>query len=341
METLYKIALSLVLVLFLSAGFASAQTELEKGIELYKKDRNKEAISVLEKVGKQKEFKANAEVFNYLGLAYIKNNDLKRARKTLEKTVELDPQNASYRTNLAYAYLLANKLNEAGRESTKSIELNQQNADAYYIRGFVNLRQGKYDEAIADGDKSIAIDSDYSLSYLLKSDALLSNFGKLVAGGAKPADELDLLKQSKEALETCLNNCRNNSQTALQTERLDGVQAFYNYFSRRKDATLTPPGTPAPGVVTPPDPNALKIISKPRASYTDKARQAGITGSITLAVLFSESGRVTHTLILKGLDTSLNAEAVKAARQIVFEPAKENGKPISLVKIVQYNFMIY
>lgn len=338
MKTLYKIISSVALIIIFS-GLTSAQGEREKGIELYKQGRQGEAIAVLERAGKQKEFKSDPEVFNYLGLAYAKNNDLKRARKTLEKTVKLSPQNADYLTNLAYVYLLAGKSNEAQRRSDEAIKLNPRKSDAYYVRGVASLREGKYEQALADGDKAIGIDADYALAYLLKSDALLSNFGARVGAGAKPADALDLLGQSKEILKTCLSRCRNNAQANIQIERLTAVSAFYDYFSRRKDASLIAP--PAVALNAPPDPNALKITAKPRASYTDRARQAGVTGTIQLAVLFSESGRVTQALVLKGLGAGLDAEAIKAASGIEFEPAKENGKPISVVKVVEYSFTIY
>ncbi len=336
MKMLYKIAAPLVLVISF-AGFAASQTEREKGVGLFKQGKTKEAIAILEKAGKQKQYQDDAEIFNYLGLAYAKNNDLKRARKNLEKAVNINQQNADYRTNLAYIYLLADKMNEAQRESTKAVELNPRKADAFYVRGTAYLREGKFDEAIADADKATAVDANYASAYLLKSDALLLNFGKRIAESGKPVDELDLLKQSKNALEYCLKNCSDKTQNAMQTERLSGVQAFYDYFIRRRDAPLFTPGAPP----APPDPNGIKITAKPHAAYTDRARQAGISGTIRLAVLFSETGRVTHTLVLKGLDSSLNQQAIQAASGIKFEPAKENGKPISVVKIIEYTFTIY
>jgi Flp pilus assembly protein TadD len=136
----------LCLALFLSfAGFAFAQSEREKGIELYKKENYKEAINVLQKASKQKETKTDAEVWNYLGLAYLKNNDTKKAIKALEKAVNFNASNATYQTNLAYAYLLGYKINKAQEESAKAIALNPQNADAYYIRGYAGFLEDKSD----------------------------------------------------------------------------------------------------------------------------------------------------------------------------------------------------
>jgi Flp pilus assembly protein TadD len=95
-------------------SFAFAQTEREKGIELFKQGKNKEAVAVLEQASKKR--KTDAEIWNYLGLAYIKINNLKKAVKAIEKSVGLEPQNALYQTNLAYAYLLSNKLGKARDE---------------------------------------------------------------------------------------------------------------------------------------------------------------------------------------------------------------------------------
>lgn len=98
-SSFHKFILIFTFVLSL-AGFALAQGEREKGIELYRQGKNKEAIAALQKASKQGETKTDAEVWNYLGLAYIKGNDAKKAIKAFEKTVDFNPQNASYQKNL-------------------------------------------------------------------------------------------------------------------------------------------------------------------------------------------------------------------------------------------------
>src|ERR1044071_6009970 len=132
MKTLYKV--TLFLILLFSAVNIFAQMTREKGIELYEQKKYSEAISVLQKLSKQKETKTDALVWNYLGLAYVDSDDLKRGRKALEKAVELNPQNSAFRTNLAYAYLLTRKINSAQSEIARAIELDPQNPAAYYVR---------------------------------------------------------------------------------------------------------------------------------------------------------------------------------------------------------------
>jgi TonB family protein len=85
----------------------------------------------------------------------------------------------------------------------------------------------------------------------------------------------------------------------------------------------------------------LKIISKPRANYTDAARQNQIQGTVTLRVTFLESGHIGSVSPISGLPDGLTEQAMAAAAQIRFEPANKNGEPITVTKSVQYSFTIY
>lgn len=327
-----KISLTLGLI-FIFAGFLFAQTEREKGIKLFKQGKNKEAVAVLERASEHKETETDADVWHYLGLAYINENDLKKAVKALEKAVNFNAQNSLYRTNLAYAYFLSYKLSRARDESTKAIGLDLRNAEAYYTRGSVSNLETKYDEAISDAEKAININPNYSPAYILKADAL---FSSLVKKGSKLPDALNLLEQSRNVLETCLKNCRNNANRQIQLERLDAVNAFYDYYSKRKDADLSAPLA----ALSDPNITPLKILSKKAAVYDAKAREGGITGTVSLLVLFSASGKVKHIVVVNDLGFGLTENAIEAAREIKFEPAKKYGKPISQVEMMRYSFSI-
>ncbi len=90
-----------------------------------------------------------------------------------------------------------------------------------------------------------------------------------------------------------------------------------------------------------PDLGNLKIISKPRANYTDAARQNQIQGTVTLRVTFLASGYIGSVSSISGLPDGLTEQAMAAAAQIKFEPSTRNGKPITVAKSVQYSFTIY
>jgi outer membrane biosynthesis protein TonB len=46
-------------------------------------------------------------------------------------------------------------------------------------------------------------------------------------------------------------------------------------------------------------------------------------------------------MVVKPLSHGLNEEAVRAARAIKFNPATKDGKPVSVVKQIEYSFSIY
>lgn len=85
----------------------------------------------------------------------------------------------------------------------------------------------------------------------------------------------------------------------------------------------------------------LNLILKPMASYTDAARRANIQGTVRLRVTFAANGGIGKIDVISELPYGLTEQAVAAAGKIFFIPANRNGKPIAVVKIVEYSFSIY
>lgn len=93
---------------------------------------------------------------------------------------------------------------------------------------------------------------------------------------------------------------------------------------------------PPPGPTT-----AIQITSKPRANYTDAARQAQVQGTVSLRVTFLANGSIGSISTVSGLPNGLTEQAIAAARGIKFEPQKKGGVPQTVTKVVQYNFTLY
>ncbi len=333
MKSLYKITLLFALLVSTNSIFAQ-QTELQKGIDYYRLGKNNEAVAVLEKLVKTKNKTDEPVVLNFLGLAYIQTKSLKKARQVLEKAVELDPQNAVLRANLSYAYLASNKLNKAQAEAEKSLQIDPQFYMAYYFRGTSYLWEAKFDEALSDAEKSIALNGGFSSGYALKSDTLVALFGNRMASGSNAKNELEYLGKAVEALETCVKVCQNNPDLQTQREKIESLKIFYDFFNREKEDSLVQ--NPIADATTSP----LKITYKPRLNYNDQARNSFVTGKIVVAVLFASTGKVTQTIVIKPLGYGLDQEAIRAARGIRFSPVLKNGKPVSVVKMVEYSFSI-
>jgi TonB family protein len=105
---------------------------------------------------------------------------------------------------------------------------------------------------------------------------------------------------------------------------------------------VTSPPPPPPKKVEPVGvTESVKIISKPKALYSDPARQNQVQGTVRLRVTFSANGQIAGISAVSGLPYGLTEQAIAAARAIKFEPAKKNGVPISVTKQVEYNFTMY
>lgn len=85
----------------------------------------------------------------------------------------------------------------------------------------------------------------------------------------------------------------------------------------------------------------LQIVSKPRANYTDAARTSQTQGTVTLRVTFLANGQIGNVAIVNYLPDGLTEQAIEAAKQIKFEPAKINGVAQTVTKQVQYSFTLY
>lgn len=86
---------------------------------------------------------------------------------------------------------------------------------------------------------------------------------------------------------------------------------------------------------------ALDIISKPRPSYTDAARQNNVQGTVILRVTFLASGQIGGISAVKGLPNGLTEQAIAAARRISFSPKKIDGVGQSVTRQIEYTFSIY
>jgi tetratricopeptide (TPR) repeat protein len=321
----------LICLIFLFTLSTFAQKERDMGIEFYKKGDYESAIkylSLIESVNKK-----DGDFWYLLGMSYFKISRFNESRIALEKGVKLKPQNAEFRTTLAFANFEANRLKQAEKDAKKAIKLDPQNATAYYIRGLVFLRKGKYDNAVADADQSINLDRSKGDSYLLKSDAILYKFGIEYDKGGELAKIFEPLQKSIETLEACIANCSQDSALIKTQTRSDDLRVFYEYFLAQKnlgnnsndDSNLT----------------SLSLLKNPKANYTDSARQSQVQGTINLAVFFSKDGNTKKILALNQLSRGLTEQAIAAAKQIRFTPQMKDGKPVSVVKMVQYSFTLY
>jgi TonB family protein len=145
-----------------------------------------------------------------------------------------------------------------------------------------------------------------------------------------------LVTRNSERSEPTSNQPSSNSNFGPQTTQGSGASgADYGSGS----ALTEVPSKPGSEPVT--ETKALVITSKPRALYTDAARNDQIEGTVSLRVIFLANGTIGSVVPLSQLPDGLTENAIEAARSIKFVPKKMNGQPVSVAKIVEYNFRIY
>ena len=85
---------------------------------------------------------------------------------------------------------------------------------------------------------------------------------------------------------------------------------------------------------------SAEIISKPNPIYTDEARKLRIEGEVLLDVVFESDGKVRVVRIVRGLGHGLDEAAAKAAEQIRFRPAQQNGQPVDFQAVLHILFQL-
>lgn len=85
----------------------------------------------------------------------------------------------------------------------------------------------------------------------------------------------------------------------------------------------------------------LKIHSIIKPPYTNLARIYGIIGAVKLHVTFKSDGTIGDVSIISGLPLGLTTNALIAAKQLHFAPAKTNDIPQTTTKVIEYHFSLF
>lgn len=83
------------------------------------------------------------------------------------------------------------------------------------------------------------------------------------------------------------------------------------------------------------------ILFKEKARYSEEARQNKVQGTVVLMVTFNANGQITDVRVVRGQPFGLTEEAIQVAKQIRFQPAQENGVPVTVRAQLEYNFALY
>ena len=105
------------------------------------------------------------------------------------------------------------------------------------------------------------------------------------------------------------------------------------------DPAAAAPIKPKPAEVAP-RLTPAEVLSKPTPVYTDEARKLRIEGEVLLNVVFEASGKLRVENVVRGLGHGLDDAAIRAAEQIRFKPATQDGQPTDSRAVLHIVFQL-
>ncbi|MGB8030319.1 MAG: energy transducer TonB [Terracidiphilus sp.] len=115
-----------------------------------------------------------------------------------------------------------------------------------------------------------------------------------------------------------------------------------------KDATLTLIETPSrPGELAADsrqmgkDVTAPVVLKSVEAKYSDFARKKSINGTCLVQLFIDGHGMPQNLRVIKGLEPSLDENALYAINQYRFKPAMKNGTPVPVMITIKVDFRLY
>ena len=115
----------------------------------------------------------------------------------------------------------------------------------------------------------------------------------------------------------------------------------------RKAGAVEPPVETTPRPATPNQVLANEsvdskplLLNNPQPSYTTRARDAGIQGVVRGRALIGADGTVKRFRILTGLPFGLSYQAMDAAYQMTFQPARKKGQPVAYMMAIEIQFKL-
>jgi tetratricopeptide (TPR) repeat protein len=326
--------LAVILIIF-AAGFVIAQVdEMSAATASFQNGNYANAVTELKKVTSKSPI--NAQAWLLLGSSYYRLAKFKESVAAFDRAVAIDPSNETAHINLATAYLARN--DKRGQTiARETLAINPKNAQASFVVAVFEYREKYYDSAYKDARKAISFDPKLAEAYLVIYHSLVASFAGLTGKVVAPAARAELITKAVDAFEKYYDLASAEEKTKL-AQQVSDLRSFAEYYNRPEaklalDAEKTE--EPEPGTTS------LKILSKPNASFTDKARNGNVNGTVLLLVGFKSDGSIGAIMLLKSLEKDLDQNCIAAARSIKFVPASKNGTPISVVKMVEYSFTLY
>jgi TonB family protein len=87
--------------------------------------------------------------------------------------------------------------------------------------------------------------------------------------------------------------------------------------------------------------SAPRVIKEVEPEFSEEARKAKYTGTVLVRVVIGPDGNVRSASVLSPVGMGLDEKAVEAAKQWKFDPARKDGRPVSVYAQIEVNFQLY
>lgn len=257
-----------------------------------------------------------AEQFIERATKAIENDEWGRAKAGARQALALKPKSPEALLVASKVYLHEGPASMAIEALTKAVEVQPVYPEAHLLLAKCLLDAGK--SAIAREQANIAIGQGASLfsAYRLLGEIDVAE-GKYEAATIPFETALGFAQASgvKESgrLRRDLEDLR---------RLIENLKRFGAFEAEQK----------SPDVIRP------VAINNPQPRYTEEARRLKLEGSISLVVLVTEGGEVDSVVLIRGLGNVLDQQAIEAARELKFSPARKNGNPIPFWQKVVMGF---
>lgn len=121
----------------------------------------------------------------------------------------------------------------------------------------------------------------------------------------------------------------------------DDVSLPGDVLPRKEDALFSPGDAPKNFITSKEATVKPVVVWKPEPGYTGSGQYWRRTGTVVLRAIFTASGQVIITEVVKGVKDGLTEKAIEAAKHIRFFPAEKDGQPVSQVMQLEYDFRLY
>jgi tetratricopeptide (TPR) repeat protein len=133
--------------------------ELEKAADQARASKDYDQAILYFQAALRKDTK-NSVLYNKLGLAQLKNNDLRAARFSFERAAKLNPKSADAVNNVGAVDYMNKNYGAAAKHFKKAVALDETHASFHVNLGAAWFSQKKLERALAEYTRAIELDPD-------------------------------------------------------------------------------------------------------------------------------------------------------------------------------------